>query len=162
MIRFLHGVEHDFGGVVQIELLHQIRAMGLDRGDADIEQRGDFFVRATFRQQLQDFLFTIGQQVIGVGQPASLQLPHVVFDQHAGDGRAEERLSAGDRAKRRHQIFVGRILQQVRACAGGQRTNDVGLVGVHAQDDHARRAGQLLDSLGDLDAVHLRHRRHPE
>ena len=55
------------------------------------------------------------------------------------------------------QIFVGRALQQVGARARRERAHDVGLVGVHAQDDHAGRPIELLGARGDLDAVQFRH-----
>ncbi len=45
-----HRVEDDFGGVVKIQLLHQVGAMGLDRGQAQIEDRGHLLVRAPFSE----------------------------------------------------------------------------------------------------------------
>ena len=48
-----------------------------------VEQRGDLLVRAPLRQQLEDFLLAVGQQVVGIGQAALLQPPNVVLDEHA-------------------------------------------------------------------------------
>jgi hypothetical protein len=53
------GIEHDLRRVVQVELLHQIGAVGFDGGHADVEQRGDLFIRAAFREELQDFALTV-------------------------------------------------------------------------------------------------------
>ena len=91
--------------------------MGFDRGQAEVEQRRDLLVRSTFREQLELFL-AICQQVIRVGQSALLQLPDVVLDQHAGNGRAEERLARAHRPDRRQEILVGGTFQEVGPRAG--------------------------------------------
>ena len=131
--------------------------MGFDRRKAEVEQRGDFFVGSPFRQELEHFLFPIGQEVIRVRQAALLQLPDVVLDEHAGHGRAEEGFSRADRPDRRNQIFIGGAFQQVGPRARGERPDDLGLVAVHAQDDHTGRPIELLRSRGDLDAAQFRH-----
>ena len=132
-----HGIEHDLRRVVQVQLLHQVGPVRLDRRQPEIEQRRHLLVRSSFGEQLEDLLLAIGQQVIGIGQAALSAAAHVVLDEHGGDRRTEERLAGGDGADRREQILVGRVLQQVGARAGRQRANDVRLVGVHAEDDHA-------------------------
>ena len=66
-------------------------------------------------------------------------------------------LPDGDGADGRKQILVGRVLQQVGAGAGRERADDVRLVGMHAEDDDARRPIELLRPRGDLDAVQFRH-----
>jgi hypothetical protein len=57
------GVEDDFGCVVEVELLHQVRAMGLDRGQPEIQQRGHFLVRSCFREQLEDLRLAVRQEM---------------------------------------------------------------------------------------------------
>ena len=77
-------------------------------------------------------------------RPRALELAHVVLDQHRGHRRAEERLPGRHGAHGRQQVLVGGVLEQVRARAGGERADDVGLVGVHAQDDHGGGRCELL------------------
>ena len=151
------GVEDDFGGVVQIELLHQVRAMRLYGREAQLQDRRDFLVRAPLGEQLEDFLLAIGEQVIRVGETLRLQAADVIFDEHRGHRGTEERLAGADRTHGGQQVLVGRILQQIRTRAGGQRANDVRLVRVHAQDDRLRRALEFLRPGGDVDAVQFRH-----
>lgn len=55
-----HGIEHDFSGVVEVQLLHQIRAMALNRIKANVENSGYFLVRFSFRQKLQHLSFASG------------------------------------------------------------------------------------------------------
>src|SRR5574339_436998 len=45
------GVEHDLGGVVQIQLLHQVRAVRLDGREAHVERGGDLLVAVPLGQQ---------------------------------------------------------------------------------------------------------------
>ena len=54
-----HRIEHDLGRVVQIELLHQIRPMGLDGRQPQIELGGHLFVGASFGEQLEHFLLAV-------------------------------------------------------------------------------------------------------
>src|SRR4030095_12608391 len=97
-------IEDDFRGVVQVELHHHVRAVRLDRRQAEIQQGGNLLVRSPFRQQLQDFLLAIGEQMVRVGQPARLQTAHVVLDENRRHGAAEERLAGRDRTNRGQQV----------------------------------------------------------
>ena len=63
----------------------------------------------------------------------------------------------GHGADGREQVLVGGVLQQVGARARGERAKNVRLIGVHAEDDHARRPIELLRARGHLDAVQFRH-----
>ncbi len=88
---------------------------------------------------------------------ALLQGPHVVFNEDRGDGRTEEWLAGSDGTNGGQEVLVGGVLQQVGARAGGEGADDIGLVGVHAQDDHGWRRIELLRAGGHLDATQLRH-----
>jgi hypothetical protein len=155
---FADRIEHDLSCVVQIELLHQIGPVGLDRGKPQVKEHSHLLVRSALGEQLEDLSLPVGEQVEGVGQPTGAQATHVVLDEHRGHRRTEVRFSRRDGADRRNEIFVRRTLEQVPSRAHGQGTNDVRLVGVHAEDDHARRLRQLLGTSRDLDAIELWHR----
>lgn len=47
--------QHDFRRVVQLQFLHEIRAVGFDGGQPEIEEGRDLPVRSTFGEQVQDF-----------------------------------------------------------------------------------------------------------
>ena len=52
---------NDPRGVVDVEFLHQMITVLLDRLDADAEIQRDLFVGLAFRNQLYDFRFACGQ-----------------------------------------------------------------------------------------------------
>lgn len=54
-------VEHKFGGVVQVEFLKDMRAMGLDRGRTHAQHGRDLLVAVAFRDQLKDFSLALGE-----------------------------------------------------------------------------------------------------
>ena len=54
-----HRVQDDLGRAVQIELLHDPRAMGFDGAETDEEQRCDFLVDLAFGNELKDFALAI-------------------------------------------------------------------------------------------------------
>ena len=66
------GVEYQFRRFVQVELLHDVGAVGLDRVRAQIQQRRDFLVGFSLSQQLQHLFFAFGQQIVGVLKPLLL------------------------------------------------------------------------------------------
>src|SRR6185436_12926818 len=126
-------------------------------GQTEIQERGYLLVRPPFGEEMQDFFLAIGQQVVRVTQPAFLQGANVILDEEGCDGGAEVVPAGGHGAKGGEQILVSRVLQEVRADTSCKRANDVRLVGVHAQDDYARRSIKLLRPSRNFDAVHHRH-----
>ena len=91
-----HGVQHDLGGVVHVELLQDVRAVRLDRDRADREQFGNLFVAVSFGDQLEDLPLALGQRVEAIGHAFLGQVPDVVVEHHFGDHGAEERLAGRD------------------------------------------------------------------
>jgi hypothetical protein len=92
--------------VVEIQLLHDVGSMRFDRVDAEIEILATSLLDFPFRQQLQSFLLSFGQQVIAVLQTALLQLAHVVPYQDSCDGGTEEGLALGSSFDRAHQVKI--------------------------------------------------------
>lgn len=54
---FTDCVEYKFRGVVQVQFLKDVAAMGFNSIEADVEIGSNFFVRLPFRQELKDFTF---------------------------------------------------------------------------------------------------------
>ena len=53
------------GGVVDVEFVHQLLPVFLDRLDADAEFGRDLFVRRPFGHELQHLRFARGQRLLG-------------------------------------------------------------------------------------------------
>src|ERR1700682_2136945 len=87
-----HGVEHDVGGAVQIELLHQPAAVCFHGVETQAQKIRHFLVGFALRQKLQYFLLAVREQIVGVFEAPALHLYHVVFEQRFGDGGTEEQL----------------------------------------------------------------------
>ena len=64
------GVDHQFRGVVNIQRLHDIGAMHGNGVGAESQHGGDFFVRFSVHDQLQDFEFARGERRFGAGSSA--------------------------------------------------------------------------------------------
>jgi len=61
-----HGVQNEFGGVVQAEFLQDSVAMGFDGVNAYIQQRRHLFVRFAFRKELDDFPLSRCEQLVSI------------------------------------------------------------------------------------------------
>src|SRR6185436_17232878 len=77
-------VADDAGGVRRVELLHDVRAMGLRGLHADPEQLGDFLRGLPGRDQLQDLALTRRERIGG-----QLGLREVRLDHRPRDARAQ-------------------------------------------------------------------------
>jgi hypothetical protein len=151
-------VENDVGGGMEIQLLHQAAAVCFDSVEADAEERGGFFVGFTFGQELENFFFAIGEEIIGILEAFALHLAHVILEQSLCDGRAEEELLVGDGTDRLEEIGLGAILEKVALGAGGEGTDEEGLIAMHAQHDDADVGIAFYDLGSGVDTVELGHR----
>src|ERR1039458_7495406 len=109
------GVENQLGDSAQVQLLHDVGAVGFDGIDAEIEQGGDFLARLALGDELQDLPFAGGEQLVGIFGSGALQGAHVVLEQHLAHGRAEEGFAFGGGANGTGQVGLGGVLQKVRA-----------------------------------------------
>ena len=101
----LSRIAYQFHGTVQIELLHDIGAMVLDRFDTDAQPFGDFRFGKALGQHAHDFLFSIGETtVVAITHPG---LPdrrfHQPFHHLVGDGTIQEVFALGDRMQALNQ-----------------------------------------------------------
>lgn len=76
---FADGVEDDIGHAVQFELLHDVGPVSCHGEVAHVQHGRHLFVGFAFGQELQNFLFALCQEIIGVLEAALLQLAHVIF-----------------------------------------------------------------------------------
>jgi hypothetical protein len=57
--------------------------MGLDGGEADAEGGRRLLVRPPLGQEVQDLLFAVGEEVVGILEAALLELPDVVLEERS-------------------------------------------------------------------------------
>ena len=91
---FTDGIAGDAGGVVEVELAHEVFAMLLDRLDADPEIGRDLLVGAALGDELKGFHLTGGEQHrLGGGASRTAANAWVEPFLSAGDRRTEMRPS---------------------------------------------------------------------
>ena len=137
------------GQVVEVEPVHDVRAMGLHGLHAEVQALGDLLRGETLRDELQHLPLPRCQQfpwVLSLADPAAVVLDHLVRD-----GGAQVRLSPTSRSHRDFELGrVGR-LQQVPPSPDAERPQHVLLVGVHRQHHHLAAGGRSASEL----ATHL-------
>ena len=131
--------------------------MGFDGVDAEIEEVGDFFVGFAFGDELEDFAFAGGEEVVRIFAACAFQFLDVVVEEDAADGRAEEGFTFGDAVDGADEIGFGGIFEQVAAGAGFEGAEDVGFVGIHAEDDDRSFRIAVGNLFGGFDAVEVGH-----
>src|SRR5512146_244214 len=65
-------IQNNVGRAVQVELLHDVGAVSLDRVRAQVQRGCDFFVGLAFCQKLKNLFLTLRQQIVTILQAALL------------------------------------------------------------------------------------------
>src|SRR5213593_1529285 len=146
-------VENDFCGTVEVELLHDSRAMCLHCVGTEVEHGGDLFVRSPFCQQLKYFLLAIREQIVRILEAALFQLPHIILEKGVGDGRTEKWFAVSDGINRPVEVSIRAFFEQVALGSGSERSGQVSFIRVHAQDDDSDLRILLDELRRGLDAV---------
>ena len=132
-------VANELCAIREAELLLDVRAVRLDRADAEVELLGDLVVGVAQRDQAQNLQLTVGEVVGRRG----LRLRR--------EPRAQLGLKIG-LADRRHshrldKLLAGRLLEDVGEDAGLQRLAGEGRLVLHGEDDDLG-FGRLASNLG--------------
>ena len=98
---------------------------------------GDLARRARLGDQLDDLHLARGERVVRRRLAAARAL-EVVAHQRADGARVQERLAAHRGAAGLDEVAVGDALEHVAGGAGAQRLEQVLLVVVHREDQHAQ------------------------
>ena len=124
--------------------------------NADVELRGDVLVAFAFRDHLKNFALARGE-FVAVGFTLLLESTDIVLGEYLADGRAEEGFALNHGFDGTDNVGNGGTFEQVGASAGLQSAHDIGLVGIHAEDDDS--GGRILgdDLARGFDAVEIRH-----
>src|ERR1039458_8845509 len=152
-----HGVQDHFRDAAEVEFLHELSAVRLDRVDAQVEQVGDLLAGFALSHQLQDFALAGRKQFVGIFAARALQPAHVVLQQYLADRGTEERLPGSGGADGARQVGFGRVLKQVGLGSRFQCPEHVPFVGVHTEHDHLRIRQRRANLVGRLDAIQARH-----
>src|SRR5688500_4422575 len=134
-----------------------MRAVRLDRRNADRQQIGHVLVAIAFRHPLEHFALPLRQRFVAIDDPFFRQVAQVIVEHDLRGGRAEKRFSGRDRRDAANKIRVGGILEQVPARAGLERRRDERLLSVHAQDEHTGLRQPANNLARCLDAAQQRH-----
>src|SRR3989304_1679608 len=93
----LAGVLDELVAAVQVELVHQVRAVAMDRAGADNQLFGDFLVAISVGHQAQDLTFTRCERR-STGGPTHPQAAEVVLKQLLRHRGIEKDIAAADGA----------------------------------------------------------------
>ena len=121
------------------------------------EVGGDLARGAGLGDQLDDLHLARGERVVGRRLAAAGALDEVAH-QRAHGARVQERLAAHRRPAGLHQVAVGDALEHVAGGARAQGLEQVLLVVVHREDQHAQVVAAARELARGLQAGHARHR----
>src|SRR5262249_50799142 len=80
------GVFDELSAAVQVELVHDVSAVGVNGLGANREPFGDLVVGVAFGDELQDLALALGQRAVAVALLAGAYALEVVADHHALGG----------------------------------------------------------------------------
>src|SRR3954471_6858127 len=144
--------EHDrLDTVAEVQLLEDVRDVCLDRRVAYVELSANLNVREAAGDQAKHVELALGQTV-EPRRRRGLWNAHELFDHAFRDGRGEKRISAGNRADCREELFGRVILEHEAAGAGAQRLVDIFVEVERRQDQDPRGGVGLKDSPRRLEA----------
>jgi hypothetical protein len=141
---------------VDVELRHQPRPIRVHGLRSDAEGGGDLPIGVPFGDELQDLPLAVGER-----HPLYRHRTfggEVALDDHARDLGAQVEVAALDRADRLQQLGGGGLLEEVAPRARLQGPQDVGLIGIHREDDDLRLRKEPAELARRLDPVQERHR----
>ena len=127
----------------------QLRAVDLDRPDAEEELLADLAVGVAERQQPQQFALALAQVLQRVGLELGQRAAELGVDVGAAAGGGSDRLG---------QLALGRLLEHVAGGAGAEQVARLARVALHRQDDDrggGSALAQALDVSRGLGSGHL-------
>ena len=151
------GVADELHAVAHAELGEDVRAVALDRLLAQHELAGDLARRPRLGDELDDLHLARGERVVGRRLAAAGALDEVAH-QRAHGARVQERLAAHRGPAGLDQVAVGDALEHVARRARAQRLEQVLLVVVHGEDQHAQAVAAVRELARGLQPGHARHR----
>ena len=148
------GVVDELGEGMEIELEHDVGAMGFRGVDADVEEGGDLLVRFALGKKLQDFAFAGSETEAGADAVGGRE---IVGWGRGRDASGEVGFVVMDGVDSSEKNAVGIVLEDVTAGASfDDLLNEV--VGfMHGEDQDFGGGGSGADTASSFDAVEERH-----
>ena len=148
------GVVDEFSEGMEVELEHNVRAVGFGGVDADAENRGNFLVGFALGEELKDFAFAGGEAEARAGRVGG---GGGVGSGGTGDPGGEVGLALADGVDGGQENAVGVVFQDISAGAGiDNLLNEVvRLVHGEDQDFSGRRGG--ANTAGGFNTVEKGH-----
>ena len=153
----LDGEADQAGGVVDLQLGHEVAAVLLDGLRAEVEVGGDSRVRVALGDELEDFPLAGGELI---------QRPEVREAQRGGHERGEDRprylraeegIAAADRPDGQEEFVGDRALEEVAFRPVPEGLPDEGIVSVHGEDEGPGFHFEVAQPPDGLHPVQVRH-----
>lgn len=151
-------VVDELGFFLDVQLVHDTRAVGVDRFGAEGEDLGDLAVGEAFGKIAENFTFADAEENVGIG--------HVGFQRRGAQKAVNECLRDGfvevffafvyfvycfD------ELAVGRFFEQVSVCARPHDFFDIFFVVIHGEDEDAADKAARAYFFDAVDAAHVGH-----
>ncbi len=139
------------GAGTDVELFVHAPHVGIDGRDTDIEALGDFLVKVTTGQEIQDFLFARGKALsFGRGDRSLPERLHDLARDVAGHGRP----AIMHVLESREQFLARGLFEQISGGAGGERVVDVVGIFVNGQHNELRGRQERFELLDGINTAH--------
>ena len=154
----LHSVVDKLGFFLDVELVHDTGAIGINRFGAEGENFGNFAVGEAFGKVAEDFAFADAEENIGIsdvcfGGGGAEQ----AVNERLGDGFVEVFFAVVDFVDGGNQLAVGGFFEQVSVGSGSHDFFDIFFVVVHGQHEDVAVQSARADFFDTVDATHVRH-----
>ena len=151
-MHILESVLHQFGAVLQVQLVLDVLAVGFDGADTEAKLLGDLPRTAPFADETEDFEFAVGQIINGGA--ARLHAPAYELVQHAAlHFVAQENFPGNDVADGDENFLQRLLFHDVAEAAGAQGPFGVKRLVVHREHEQREIRPAGLDVLDQLQAV---------
>ena len=148
-------IASEFGRGVQVQLIHQLCFVKLNGLGRDIQCGRDFFDRVAFGDQLEDLPLSWRQRISTFHGWRSTG--HGRLHQSFRDQRGNVVVSAHDGLNGLDEFRSGGPLEEIALCACFEGFGDVGLVGVHRDEDDSGVGQIFVEFAGGVDPIQMRH-----
>ena len=147
------GVVDEFGDGMEIELEHNVGAVGFGGVDANAQEGGDFLVGFAFGEELENFAFAWGKAGTGTrgirGKIGGIA--------RGGNARGEVRFVLTKGVHGGEEDAVGVVFEDVAAGASVNNLLNEVVGFVHGEDEDFDFGRRFVNAASGLDAVEERH-----
>lgn len=153
-----HRVVDKLGFFLDIEFVHDTRAICVDRLGTEGEDRGDLAVGEAFGEVAKDFAFADAEEDVGIGHIRLHRSgTQETVDECLRDGFVEILFAFVYFVYRFDKLAVGRFFEQVSVCSRPHNFFDIFFVIVHREDEDVADKATRTDLFDAVDTAHIGH-----